>query len=88
VRLPNGTDVDRLADECERDGLVIAPGSEWSPAGPAGPFVRLNYAGPTQPHFRQVRASSAGPSHVRLTHAHRYAQLEVDAWSAHCQGGT
>ncbi len=51
VRLPDGTDVGRLAQDCERAGLVIAPGGEWFPAEPAGPFVRLNYAGPNPSAF-------------------------------------
>ena len=51
LRLPDGTDVDRLAVECERDGLIIAPGGEWFPAEPAGPFIRLNYAGPNPAAF-------------------------------------
>lgn len=46
VRLPDGTDVPRLALDCERAGLVIAPGADWFPAEPAAPYVRLNYAGP------------------------------------------
>jgi DNA-binding transcriptional MocR family regulator len=51
VRLPDGTDVDLLADHCERNGLVIAPGSEWFPAEPAGPLVRPDYAGPDPAAF-------------------------------------
>lgn len=46
VRLPDGTDVEQLARDCERAGLVIAPGAEWFPAEPAGPYVRLSYCGP------------------------------------------
>ena len=46
ARLPDGTDLDRLAQECERAGLLIAPGTEWFPAEPAGAHLRLNYAGP------------------------------------------
>ncbi len=51
VRLPDGTDVDQVARRCERDGLLVAPGDEWFPAEPAGPFVRLNYAGPDPGSF-------------------------------------
>jgi DNA-binding transcriptional MocR family regulator len=51
LRLPDGTDVHRLAADCERAGLIIAPGDEWFPAEPAGPFVRLNYAGPDPASF-------------------------------------
>jgi DNA-binding transcriptional MocR family regulator len=46
ARLPDGTDLDRLARDCESAGVVIAPGHEWFPAEPAAPYVRLNYAGP------------------------------------------
>ena len=34
VRLPDGTDLDRLARDCERGGVLIAPGTEWFPAEP------------------------------------------------------
>ena len=51
ARLPDGTDLDRLAQECERGGLLIAPGTEWFPAEPAGPFLRLNYSGPSPAAF-------------------------------------
>ena len=45
-RLPDGTDLGRLARDCEDAGVFIAAGTEWFPAEPAGPFIRLNYAGP------------------------------------------
>lgn len=51
VRLPDGTDVHQLAYDCEKAGLIIAPGTEWFPAEPTGPFVRLNYAGPNPAAF-------------------------------------
>jgi DNA-binding transcriptional MocR family regulator len=51
VRLPDGTDLRRLARDCEHAGLVIAAGDEWFPAEPTGPFVRLNYAGPDPAAF-------------------------------------
>ena len=51
VRLPDGTDVPRLAADCEKAGLIINPGAEWFPAEPAGPFIRLNYAGPNPAAF-------------------------------------
>jgi len=44
VRLPDGTDVDQLVRECESRGLLIAPGTEWFPAEPSGPYIRLNYS--------------------------------------------
>jgi DNA-binding transcriptional MocR family regulator len=51
VRLPDGTDLQQLAYDCENAGLIIAPGTEWFPAEPTGPFVRLNYAGPNPAAF-------------------------------------
>jgi DNA-binding transcriptional MocR family regulator len=51
ARLPDGTDPERLAQHCERAGLLIAPGTEWFPAEPAGAFLRLNYAGPNPAAF-------------------------------------
>lgn len=43
--LPEGTDVRAFVIECEARGVVVAAGDEWFPAEPAGPFVRLNFAG-------------------------------------------
>jgi len=51
ARLPDGTDIDRLAHECEHAGVLVAPGTEWFPAEPAGPFLRLNYSGPNPAAF-------------------------------------
>ena len=51
ARLPDGTDVEQLSVDCERAGLLIAAGTEWFPAEPAGPFIRLNYAGPNPGAF-------------------------------------
>ena len=51
VRLPDGTALDQVTADCERAGLVIAPGTEWFPAEPTGPFVRLNYSGPNPTAF-------------------------------------
>ena len=51
LRLPDGTDVRRLALDCERDGVVIAAGDEWCPAEPAGAHVRLNFSGPDPGSF-------------------------------------
>jgi DNA-binding transcriptional MocR family regulator len=51
ARLPDGTDIDQLARNCERAGVIIAAGTEWFPAEPAGPFIRLNYAGPNPGAF-------------------------------------
>ncbi|MGV9799484.1 aminotransferase-like domain-containing protein [Mycobacterium sp. NPDC003449] len=51
VRLPDGTDLDRLARDCEADGVLVAGGAEWFPAEPAGPYLRLNYSGPEPARF-------------------------------------
>lgn len=51
ARLPDATDLDRLVRECEAAGVLIAPGTEWFPAEPAGTFVRLNYSGPNPGAF-------------------------------------
>jgi DNA-binding transcriptional MocR family regulator len=51
VRLPDGTDVERLNRACEARGLIIAPGTEWFPAEPTGPFIRLNFSGPDPERF-------------------------------------
>ncbi|WP_338078595.1 PLP-dependent aminotransferase family protein [Amycolatopsis suaedae] len=51
ARLPDGIDLDRLVRDCEADGVLIAAGTEWFPAEPAGPYVRLNYSGPGPDRF-------------------------------------
>lgn len=51
VRLPDGTDLERLAADCLRDGVLVAPGTEWFPAEPAGAYLRLNYTGPNPGAF-------------------------------------
>jgi DNA-binding transcriptional MocR family regulator len=51
VRLPDATDLERLLHDCEADGVLIAPGTEWFPAEPAGQFIRLNYSGPSPDRF-------------------------------------
>ncbi len=51
ARLPDGTDLRQLTQDCERAGLIIAAGDEWFPAEPTGPFARLNYAGPDPAAF-------------------------------------
>ncbi|MEU8611622.1 PLP-dependent aminotransferase family protein, partial [Actinoplanes sp. NPDC048791] len=53
LRMPDGTDLARLATDCEAAGLILAPGTEWFPAEPTGPFVRLNYAGPNPAAFAE-----------------------------------
>lgn len=51
LRLPDGTDLERLTRDCEQAGVIISAGTEWFPAEPAGPFVRLNYSGPNPGAF-------------------------------------
>ncbi|MCU1636392.1 MAG: putative HTH-type transcriptional regulator ydfD [Cryobacterium sp.] len=51
ARLPDATNLDHVVKECEAAGVLIAPGSEWFPAEPAGPFIRLNYSGPNPGAF-------------------------------------
>ena len=51
ARLPDGTDLEQLAHECERHGVLVAPGTEWFPAEPAGAYLRLNYSGPNPSAF-------------------------------------
>lgn len=51
ARLPDGTDLEQLARDCEAAGVIIAVGTEWFPAEPAGPFIRLNYSGPNPGAF-------------------------------------
>lgn len=54
ARLPDGTDVEQLVRECEVRGLLVAPGSEWFPAEPSGPFLRLNFAGEDPARFAEA----------------------------------
>lgn len=51
ARLPDGTPVERFVRESESSGVLVAPGTEWFPAEPAGPFIRLNYSGPNPGAF-------------------------------------
>ncbi|WP_104168871.1 PLP-dependent aminotransferase family protein [Arthrobacter sp. SX1312] len=46
LRLPDRTDLSAFIRECEAQNVLVAPGTEWFPAEPTGPFVRLNYSGP------------------------------------------
>jgi DNA-binding transcriptional MocR family regulator len=54
VRLPDGTDVGDLVAACHTRGLVVAPGNEWFPAEPAGPYLRLNYSGENPERFGEA----------------------------------
>lgn len=51
VRLPDGTDLDRLVRDCDAAGVIVALGDEWFPAEPTGPYLRLNYSGPNPAGF-------------------------------------
>jgi DNA-binding transcriptional MocR family regulator len=51
VRLPDGTDLNRLTQECERSGVLVAAGTEWFPAEASAPYLRLNYSGPNPAAF-------------------------------------
>lgn len=46
LQLPDHVDAVALALDCERRGLLVAPGPEWFPAEPTGSFLRVNYSGP------------------------------------------
>jgi DNA-binding transcriptional MocR family regulator len=54
LRLPDGTDAERLVRDCESRGLLIAPGTEWFPAEPPGPYARVNFAGPAPDRFPEA----------------------------------
>lgn len=45
LRLPDTADLPALVRQCENENVLIASGTEWFPAEPAGPFIRLNYSG-------------------------------------------
>jgi len=51
ARLPDDTDLARVVRECEAAGVVVAPGTEWFPAEPTAPFLRLSFAGPDPGRF-------------------------------------
>ena len=54
ARLPDGTDVPQVVRECESRGLVVAPGTEWFPAEPSGPHLRLNFAAEDPARFAEA----------------------------------
>ncbi len=54
ARLPDGTDVDLLARACETRGVILAPGAEWFPAEPSGPYVRLSFCGEAPERFEEA----------------------------------
>lgn len=53
ARLPDGTNLEQLSQDCERAGVIIAAGTDWFPAEPTAPFIRLNYSGPNPGAFRE-----------------------------------
>jgi DNA-binding transcriptional MocR family regulator len=71
ARLPDGLDATAYARACETHGVVVAPGDEWFPAEPAGPYVRLNFSGEAPDRFPdaarvlgRVLASMAEDAHA------------------------
>jgi DNA-binding transcriptional MocR family regulator len=46
LKLPDTTDLTAFIRECETQNVLVAPGTEWFPAEPTGPYIRLNYSGP------------------------------------------
>ncbi|MFK4759506.1 PLP-dependent aminotransferase family protein [Microbacterium sp. ZW T5_45] len=60
ARLPEGTDVARVVRDCESRGVIVAPGTEWFPAEPSGPFVRLNYASADPSRFTEAAGILGG----------------------------
>jgi len=54
LRLPDGTDLDRLVRTCESRGVIIAPGAEWFPAEASAPHIRVNYSGPNPERFPEA----------------------------------
>ncbi|MFT4052341.1 MAG: PLP-dependent aminotransferase family protein [Microbacterium sp.] len=51
LRLPDATNLQQLARECESQGVIIAAGDDWFPAEPTGRYLRLNYSGPNPGAF-------------------------------------
>lgn len=54
LRLPEGTDVPRVVRTCESRGLIVSNGTEWFPAEPAGPYLRVNYSGEDAGRFDEA----------------------------------
>lgn len=53
VRLPEDDSAVEVAERCALAGLLVSPGDEWFPSEPTGPFLRLNYAGPSPGRFEE-----------------------------------
>jgi DNA-binding transcriptional MocR family regulator len=47
LRLPDGLDDRSVAEQAERVGVVVSPGSDYFPGEPIGPFLRLSFAAAT-----------------------------------------
>ncbi|MFC8501770.1 PLP-dependent aminotransferase family protein [Pedococcus sp. NPDC057267] len=54
ARLPDGIDVHQFVRDCEAGGVVIGPGTEWFPAEPPGPFIRLNFSAENPARFPEA----------------------------------
>ncbi|MBX9389491.1 PLP-dependent aminotransferase family protein [Streptomonospora nanhaiensis] len=66
VRLPDTVDLATLVADCAAAGVAVAPGDEWFPAEPTGPYLRLNYAGPNPGGFAEgARAIGAALARQR-----------------------
>jgi len=51
ARLPDGADPVEVMLACEARGVIVAPGDEWFPAEPTGPYLRLSFCGPDVDRF-------------------------------------
>ncbi|SKA12332.1 hypothetical protein SAMN02745673_02611 [Marinactinospora thermotolerans DSM 45154] len=92
-RLPDTTDPPGLVEECERAGVVVAPGDEWFPAEPTGPRLRPDYAGPNPGAFPMARASSgrrspgSGRDEGRRRGRRERAPFRSASWASGGPGG-
>ncbi len=65
LRLPDATDVQQLARDCELGGVIVAAGDDWFPAEPTGRYLRLNYSGPNPGAFPDgARVIGSALSHL------------------------
>ncbi|NNG20655.1 PLP-dependent aminotransferase family protein [Naumannella sp. ID2617S] len=51
VRLPDVVDRNALVRDCQAEGLLVGPGTEWFPGEASGNFLRLNFSGPNPSAF-------------------------------------
>lgn len=54
LKLPDTTDLTAFIRDCETQKVLVAPGTEWFPAEPTGPYIRLNYSGPNPGAYPQA----------------------------------